>query len=129
MERVKKALPAMALSFLFIVVFNVLAFILTDTFDGNFWCGYIFTTLAWLCLIGIELITANKSDGGRALFLNAPGILVTLIHLAVQLILGIAVMAIPFLSVKIAICFEIVIFAVYLGLVGVLEIYKNKNMR
>lgn len=129
MERIKRAIPAIAISSLFIIVFNVLAFVLSDRYDVNFWCGYIFITLSWLCLVGVELLTASKKDMGQSLFLNAPGLLMTIVHLAIQTVFGIAVMAIPSFSIKLSVCFEIVVFAVYLGIIGALEIYKRKSSR
>jgi len=127
MERIKKLLPAIVMSFLFIIAFNVLAFLLAGDLNKKFWCGYIFIVVSWLCLLGSELTVAWKHDSGRALFLNAPGILVSLIHLGVQTVLGIAVMAIPFFSVKAALCFEIIVLAVYFAIMAALEIYKSKN--
>lgn len=127
MEKVKKLIPATIMSFLFIIVFNVLAFILAGDLDQNFWCGYIFISVSWLCLLGSELMIAWRHDSGRALFLNAPGILVSLIHLGVQTVLGVAVMAIPFFSAKAAMCFEIVVLAVYFAIMVALEIYKSKS--
>ncbi len=127
MERIKRAVPAIAISSLFIIVFNVLAFVLSDRYGTNFWCGYIFITLSWLCLIGVELLTASNKDINQSLFLNAPGSLITIVHLAIQTVFGIAVMSIPSLSVKLSVCVEIVVLAIYLGIIGVLEIYKRKS--
>lgn len=127
MTNVKKAIPIIVISCLFLVVFNILAFILAKELGAHFWCGYIFITISFLCLIGIEILAFRKSDKGKSLFLNAPSILVTVLHLAVQLILGIMIMVIQRISIKAIICFEIVIFAVYLAIMGCLEIYKYKN--
>lgn len=127
MERIKRAIPAIAITSLFIIVFNILAFVLSDRYDANFWCGYIFITLSWLCLIGFELLTASKKNMSQSLFLNAPGLLMTIIHLAIQTVFGVAVMVIPSYSVKLSVCVEIVVFAIYLGIIGVLEIYKRKS--
>ncbi len=128
MKRIKRAMPTLAVSSLFIIVFNVLAFVLSDRYGANFWCGYIFVTLSWLCLIGIELLTSSKNDMGQSLFLNAPGLLMTVVHLVVQTVFAIAVMAIPSFSVKLSVCVEIIFFAIYLGIISALEMYKSKNL-
>lgn len=127
MERIKHATLAIAISSLFIIVFNVLSFVLADRYTANFWCGYIFITLSWVCLIGVELLTASKKDVGQSLFLNAPELLMTIVHLVIQTVFGIVVMAIPSFSVRLSVCFEIVVFAIYLGIIGTLEIYKGKS--
>ena len=127
MANVKKAILIIVISCLFLVVFNTLAFILAKELNSHFWCGYTFITLSYLCLVGVELLTFAKNDKGKSVFLNAPSILVTVIHLVIQLILGIMVMAVQSISIKTSFCFEIVIFAVYLAIVGCLEIYKHKN--
>lgn len=127
MTNIKKAIPIIAISCLFLVVFNVLAFILAEELNTHFWCGYVFIALSFLCLFGVELLAFTKNDNGKSVFLNAPSILVTVIHLVVQLILGIMVMAVQGISIKAIFSFEIVIFAIYFAVVGCLEIYKHKN--
>lgn len=124
----KHALPIMCISFLYIFTFNVVAFVLANKLDKNFWCGYIFITLSWLCLLAIELLTASKKNIGQSIFLNAPGMFITVVHLIIQTILGIAVMVIPSFSVKVSVCIELVIFTIYLMIIVLLEIYKKKNM-
>ncbi len=59
-----------------------------------------FITLAWLCLIVAELLTASKKNIGQSIFLNAHSLFMTVVHLIIQTILGVAVMAIPFFSVE-----------------------------
>ena len=127
MDKFKKILPTIGISSLFIIVFNVLAFILATDFNKNFWCGYIFITLSWLSLLVIGLITAADKEKSKAIFLNAPSMLISIIHLLIQTVIGVFVMAISFLNVRVAVCFEIIIFAIYLGIIGVLELYKSKN--
>lgn len=100
MKNLKRAIPAVAISSLFIIVFNVFAFVLSEDFGANFWCGYIFISLSWISLIVVELLVAKDEDVGKSMFLNAPGLLITLIHLAIQTVFGIAVMAIPFLALS-----------------------------
>lgn len=129
MGKLKRSLPAVAISSLFIIVFNVIAFVLAVDLNKNFWCGYIFITLSWLYLVVVEIMGVAKDDGGKSLFLNAPGILVSVVHLVVQTLFGVLVMAIPAFSIKIAICLEVLIMAIYLGIIGILEVYKSKSKR
>lgn len=127
MDRRKRILPGLLLSAIYIVVFNILAFILADDFTGNFWCGYVFVTLSWLCLVGIEILMAWKDDRGKSIFLNAPGFLFAFVHLLVQTTLSVAVMTIPNYSVKLSICVQIVVFAIFLTLFGLMEVYKSHS--
>lgn len=75
MDKIKRIMPCVLLSAIYLIVFNILAFVLADDFTGNFWCGYVFVTLSWLCLIGIEILMVWKDDRGKSVFLNAPGFL------------------------------------------------------
>lgn len=127
MDRIKRILSGLLLSAIYLVVFNILAFVLANDFTGNFWCGYVFVTLSWLCLVGIEILMAWKDDRGKSVFLNAPGLLFALVHLLMQTALSIAVMAIPNYSVKLSICVPIVVFSIFLMLFGLMEIYKSHS--
>ena len=126
MEKVRKAFPVICISTVFIIVFNILAFVLASDFHKNFWCGYIFITLSWMCLITVEILSANKNDNGCSVFLNAPSILMTVLHLLIQTIVGVIVMAFSNLNMKALLCFEIVLFSIYLVIIGGLELYKAK---
>ena len=127
MEKLKKALPFLVISLILLIVFNVLAFILADTYDGNFWCGYAFITISWLFLVAVEVIAIYENSNQRGLLLNAPGILITVCHLIIQTMLGIALMAISSFSIKVGVFLEILLLAVYLILMAALQVYKNKS--
>lgn len=127
MDRIKRILPGLLLSVIYLAVFNILAFVLTNELTRNFWCGYIFVTLSWLCLIGVEVIMAWKNDHGKSVFLNAPSFVFAVVHLLVQTVLSVAVMAIPAYSVKLSVCVQIVVLAVFLVLFGLMEIYKTRS--
>lgn len=127
MEKLKKALPFLVISLILLIVFNVLAFILADTYDGHFWCGYAFITVSWLFLVAAEVIAIYENSNQRGLLLNAPGILITVCHLIIQTMLGIALMAISSFSIKVGVCLEVLILAVYLILMATLQVYKNKS--
>lgn len=127
MEKLKKALPFLVISLILLIVFNVLAFILADTYDRHFWCGYAFITVSWLFLVAAEVIAIYENSNQRGLLLNAPGILITVCHLIIQTMLGIALMAISSFSIKVGVCLEVLILAVYLILMAALQVYKNKS--
>lgn len=127
MDKIKRILPGTLLFAIYLVVFNILAFVLTDDFTGNFWCGYIFVTLSWLCLVGIEALMLWKDDRGKSIFLNAPGFLFAFLHLLVQTALSVAVMAIPNYSVKLSVCVQIVVFSIFLMLFELMEVYKSHS--
>lgn len=128
MDKIKRIIPVISFLSLFIIVFNVLAFILAKELNANFWCGYIVITLSWISLLVVAVLTTSKNDAGKSVFLNAPGLLLSLVHLLIQVIIGVSVMVISFFSVKATVCFEIVIFAIYLGIIGALEFYKRKSI-
>jgi len=69
---IKKALPAIIVSFLFLAVFNVLSFALSDHLDANFWCGYIFVTLSWVCVIAMLFYACSSKFGDKALYSGPP---------------------------------------------------------
>lgn len=125
MDRTKRILSGLLLSAIYLVVFNILAFVLADDFTGNFWRWYVFVTLSWMCLVGIEILMVWKDDRGKSIFLNAPGFLFAFLHLLAQTALSVAVMAIPNYSVKLSMCVQIVVFAIFLMLFGLMEIYKS----
>ena len=125
MDRTKRILSGLLLSAIYLVVFNILAFVLADDFTGNFWCWYVFVILSWMCLVGIEILMVWKDDRGKSIFLNAPGFLFAFLHLLAQTALSVAVMAIPNYSVKLSMCVQIVVFAIFLMLFGLMEIYKS----
>lgn len=127
MDKIKRIMSGVLLSAIYLIVFNILAFVLADDFTGNFWCGYVFVTLSWMCLVGIEILMAWKDDHGKSVFLNAPGLLFAVVHLLVQTALSVAVMAIPNYSVEISICVQIVVLAIFLMLFGLMEIYKSHS--
>lgn len=128
MKPKRAGLISIGISLVYFIAFNIIAFVLTGKIGKNFWCGYIFITLAWICLVITEILDArdNAVESG---FINAPGLLVTGIHLIVQTILGIVVMAIPNYSIKVSVVMEILIFAIYLILMGLLSIYKTKSIQ
>lgn len=127
MDRMKRILPGLLLSAIYFIVFNIIAFVLADNYTGNFWCGYVFVTLSWLCLAGVEVLAAWNNDCGKSILLNVPSFVFAFAHLLIQTVFSIAVMAIPAYSVKISVCVQIVVFAIFLVLFGLMEIYKSRS--
>ncbi len=123
----KNSALVVGISALYIIVINVFAFVLIDNYGKNFWCGYICITLSWICLVINAIMATRKNDGGRSLFLNAPGVIISVIHLLVQSVLGIIIMAVPSFSIKAAVCLEVLLYAIYLFIIGMLQIYIRKN--
>ena len=128
-ENAKKMWPIIAIMLLYAIVFNVIAFICVNDINANFWCGYIFIMLSWLC-VAINVIQTSiesgRGYGEQAIFMKAPSILISVIYLAVQLVFGIAVMVIPGFSIKAALCIQILFLAAYLLIVFALVMYERK---
>lgn len=128
-ESDKKMWPIIAILLLYTIVFNVIAFICVNDINANFWCGYIFIMLSWLCVainIVHTAIKRNQGYGERAIFIKAPSILISMIYLIVQLVFGVAVIAIPGFSIKAAVCIQILLLAAYLCIVFALVMYERK---
>ena len=128
-ENAKKMWPIIAILLLSAIVFNVIAFICANDINANFWCGYIFIMLSWLCVainIVHTAIESSRGCGEKAIFIRAPSMLISVIYLVVQLVFGIAVMAIPGFSIKAAVCIQILFLAAYLCIVFALVMYERK---
>ena len=83
-----------------LLLFNALAFVTPNKiadvskFDGAFWVGYIFITIAFIGQL-ICVYIAFKADNIKKLFYNIPLISISYIGLVVMLVLGGLTMAIP----------------------------------
>lgn len=83
-----------------IVLFNVIAFVIPNEiagiskFDGAFWVGYIFITLAFIGQLACAYI-AFKAKNLKKLFYNIPLISISYIGLVAMLVVGGLTMAIP----------------------------------
>lgn len=125
-NHIKKHLPLIVVLIIFVLTFNVLVFILADNYTSKFWCGYTFVIASWFAMVGVAYMYLKNHDSNSG-FLNAPSLLISVAHLGIQLILGLAVMFIPLYSVKASLCIEIIVFTIYLSVLCGLEFYKNKN--
>ncbi len=83
-----------------VLLFNALAFITPNEiaginkFDGAFWVGYIFITLAFIGQLACAYV-AFKAENLKKLFYNIPLISISYIGLVVMLMVGGLIMAIP----------------------------------
>lgn len=84
-----------------LALFNVIAFVTPNEiagiskFDGAFWVGYIFITLAFIGQLACAYV-AFKAENLKKLFYNIPLISISYIGLVVMLVVGGLAMAIPY---------------------------------
>lgn len=104
------------------IVINAIAFVVLDIHDSNFWCGYAFVTLSWIELVSVGCIASNEEEG---YYLNAPGMVVSLIHLFLQLCLAIIVISVKAIKTKYAFCIALIIMGVYISILIALNYYKS----
>lgn len=99
-----------------LAVFNIICFVTPSEiagmtkFDGAFWTGYIFITLAFI----VQLVCAYfafKADSAKKFFYNVPLITISYTGLILMLVAGALVMAIPNLPVWIGILVCLLILA------------------
>lgn len=128
MLHIKRVIPAIIISCLYFIVFNLLSFLLIENLTANFWCGYMFVALAWLCLVAVIIRSGDSKYGDKGLFLNAPSLLVSVCHLVIQTIISAIVMVFFTLNVKASMCFQVLICAIYIAIIISLEVYKKKNI-
>lgn len=111
----KMGIPVFGTLGAIILAFNVIAFILADELTKQFWSGYVFVTLSWLFLVMISVrFAAQKDFSGYSMFLAAPQILIAMICFLFQMIVGIAVMAIPDFSLIASIVIQVVLLTIFL---------------
>ena len=83
-----------------LLLFNIIAFVTPNEiaginkFDGAFWVGYIFITLAFIGQLACAYV-AFKAENLKKLFYNIPLISISYIGLVVMLVVGGFTMAIP----------------------------------
>ena len=118
--------PVCGVLVVFIVIFNLIAFITASDYSANFWSGYAFITLSWLCLVFVLMSTVRRKDHeGYGLFLSAPIITISLVYLLFELITGVLVMVIPDFNLTASIVIQVLIFGIYLIVIFGLSFYKG----
>ncbi len=101
-----------------LIVFNIIAFITqwqmpeNSQFDGYFWIGYIFITLAFLGQLGCSYYFFRE-DNKEKIFLNIPIISISYSALIVALIAGVLCMFIPSFPYWIGVIICLVVLAFY----------------
>ena len=126
-EKIRSHVPMISANIVFILAFNIIAFLLSNDKDTNFWCGYCFVTISWICLVAVEISGLTENHNGY--FLNAPSILVSVLHIVLQLLLAIIAMVVESLSVKVVISIAVILLALYIVLINGLAYYKRKSRR
>jgi len=122
----KSIAPIVGILGVFIVTFNLVAIISVNEFSANFWSGYSFITLSWLCLVFVSLIIGIRKDyTDYGFFLSTPIIVISLVYLLFELIAGIMIMVIKDFSFRASIVIQVIIFALYLIVIIGLTLYKG----
>jgi len=96
-----------------LAVFNVIAFVLPHEYGGAFWCGYIFTTLAFILQALFAFIAFGKADNIKKTFLGLPVAQLGITYLIIQLIWGLICISVSVISVQIAVVISVVLLGVY----------------
>lgn len=101
-----------------LAVFNVIAFVTPNEiagvskFNGAFWAGYIFITIAFVGQLGCTY-KAFKAENLKKMFYNIPLISVSYTGLIAMLVVGTVCMAVPFIPywVGIIACLSVLAFS------------------
>jgi len=102
------------LNSLFIIVFNLMFFLLADTVDSkpSVWISYGFIHFAYLLLLATPLLVRKGKVAyiyGRTLYL------ITVAYFIVELITGVTLILITSEKVKVTIIIQVVLAAVFIG--------------
>ena len=108
-----------------LVVYNICVFLIFKTKGDAFWGAYIFSMIAILMQVLSPLITMNRGDDIRDIFLGLPIIQLGIIYLLIQIILGLIIMIISVFPVTLSIILQIVLLALYLILLISALVVKN----
>jgi len=112
-----------------LVVFNAFVFLLTDEYEAVFWSGYVFITVAWLCLAASVIMVAPESKTGtRAALLSIPQVLYSLLYFLLQLVAGVIIMH-SSMRVKASIALQLILLAGYAVVIMVNVIYKDRSKK
>jgi predicted transcriptional regulator len=106
-------------AFIVLAVFNVIAFIIPFKREAGFWTGYGFSMAAMFLCVGVGLYALGREEM-RSKFYGMPLAYMAWFYLAVQLITGLAIMAIPAIPYQAGVIAGTVLLGGFLvGLIGV----------
>ena len=116
---------ALAGTYIAYVLFRVAAFSIISEHSTNFWIGFLFSAVAWHGLIILEAVSfTGIRNCYSGYFLNMPGMVVSVIHLAIQLIIGLPMMLIPNYIITLSAAAESISLIIYFVIIASLRIYK-----
>ena len=95
-------------------VYSIIVFLLDKHLNIAFWLTYAFTMLAFLLQIIVPVLTVDKRDKVKDIFIGLPILLHTVVYLIIQVIVSIIFYVFYMLSVKAVVIIQIIFLAVYL---------------
>lgn len=92
-----------------LVVYNVIVFVLPIPKTPDFWVAYVFSTVAILLQVGIDYVAFKNDNRLKSIFLGLPIANIGSIYLALQLVWGAILMAVPIIPTGIAVVISVVL--------------------
>ena len=99
MKLTKNTMRGLIIGGLFLVVFNLIAFLVPFPHTGNFWVGYIFGMIAILAQAPIWMLAFRNAESARSKFYGMPIARVGVIYLVAQIILSFIAMGLAWVPV------------------------------
>jgi len=96
-----------------LAVYNVVVFVLVDDKERMFVISYIFTMIALVLPLIIQIIQYSKEQTQKSIFLKLSLYVVIFIYIVVQLIAGTGFMFLPDEQYKVSLIFQIIILALF----------------
>lgn len=112
---------------LFLVVFNIIVFAFNKRYEGNFWSGYLFTTIAYIVVCFMSFLPARRRKTGNEVFYAVPIMLFSALYMALQLFVGLCVIFIRNFGVKAAMLLQLFLFVTYLAFALIMFFYKGRT--
>lgn len=106
----KKNILNVALYLIFIIIFNLLFFILKDTYTAAVWISYAFIHFAYIALITTQFFEENHKE----VSLKLSSYLVSAIYFGIEIITGIIIIVITPETYKISLAIQITLLGIYL---------------
>ncbi len=111
--------------FLFLIILNILAFAIPHKHTATFWCGYLFTTVAFLFQVLFTFLALGDSKSIKKVFLGISIIHYGLIYLILQSILGLIFIFIPSINIILATVSSALLLCIYLIIIATALIGRN----